>query len=424
MRSRNAEPDSLNNWMQQFIDRRAGIALCFLFTLLEKLRLLVIPGARRMQPVKRILFVKPVEQGAIVLAYGAIKHAVDRVGRENVFVFAFAKNREILDILNVIPRENVITVRDDTMLRFAGDMLGAILRMRRLKIDTAIDLEIFARLSILIAWLSGAKRRVGLHRFNSEGPYRGSLVTHRVQYNPYLHTAQAFDIFVRSAFADPLDAPLLKEAPLSPLCPPPPFIPEEGDIEAVKQALKGILPLDDEADASVRPLVVFNPKCLDELPARKWADEAFIEVGRKVLQAYPNACILVTGLPFEKEACEAMVNAMDAARCHNLAGRLNLRGLITLMTMADALVSSDSGPAHFAAMTNIAGVVLFGPETPLLYSPLTDRLRVVYLGLACSPCFSPMNYRLSPCTDNRCMKQITADVVFQTLCEALDKQRG
>jgi len=233
------ETDSLNNWLEQFMDRRLGVVLCFILSLLEKVRLMIVPGARIPSPVRRILFVKPVEQGALVLAYGAIKHAVERVGRENVFVFVFAKNREILDILNVVPRENVITVRDASLAVLALDMLRAIVRMHRLNIDTAIDLEIFARISIILCWLSGARRRVGLHRFNSEGPYRGALVTHRVQYNPYLHTSQAFDIFVRSAFTGQADAPLLKETPVSPLCPPPPFIPDPADVAEVNRALNG-----------------------------------------------------------------------------------------------------------------------------------------------------------------------------------------
>ncbi len=406
------------------MDRRLGVVLCFICTLVEKARRALIPGTRRMPPVRRILFVKPVEQGAIVLAYGAIKHAVDRVGRENVFVFAFAKNREILDILNIIPGENVITARDTTLFTLALDLLRAIVRMHRLHIDTAIDLEIFARISILICWLSGARRRVGLHRFNSEGPYRGALVTHRVQYNPYLHTSQAFDIFVRSAFTDEKEAPLLKEAPVTPLCAPPPFVPDKADMEAVNEALNGFLPPLPRASTSPWPLVVFNPKCLDELPARKWADPCFVELGKKLLQSYPEARIIITGLPFETAECEAMAQAIDSTQCVTLAGKLSLRGLITLMTLTDALVSSDSGPAHFAAMTTITGVVLFGPETPLLYSPLTDRLRTVYLGLACSPCFSPMNYRLSPCTNNLCMQQITVERVHHDLCEVLELYRG
>lgn len=409
----------MNNWLERFVDRRIGVVLCFLLTILEKLRCTIFSRGCELPPVKRILFIKPVEQGALVLAYGAIKRAVEKVGSENVFVFVFQKNREIVDILDVVPAENVITARDDSLTTFCLDMLAAILRMRRLHIDTAVDLEIFARISIIIAWLSGARRRVGLHRFNMEGPYRGSLVTHRVQYNPYLHTAQAFDVFLRAAFSDPQDAPLLKETPQSPPCPPPRFVPDKETLDSVDALLETTLGTGNAADKPY-PVFLFNPKCLDELPARKWPDERYIELGKKVLEVWPEGRILIAGLEHEQHLCDGMAEAINPEKAFSLAGKLTLRTLIALMTRCDVLVSSDSGPAHFAALTDIAGVVFFGPETPMLYSPLSEKLRIIYLGLACSPCYSPMNYRLSPCTDNRCLLDISADAVCQTIQEVLE----
>ena len=44
-----------------------------------------------------------------------------------------------------------------------------------------------------------------------------------------------------------------------------------------------------------------------------------------------------------------------------------MRELLTLYTLADVLVTNDSGPAHFASLTPVHTVVLFGPETPLLF---------------------------------------------------------
>jgi ADP-heptose:LPS heptosyltransferase len=407
----------LNNWLERFVDRWAGIIICFVLTLLEKLRC-ALRGRRELPPVKRILFIKPVEQGALVLAYGAMKHAAEKVGAENVFVFVFQKNREIVDILGIIPAANVITARDENLLVFSMDMIAAFMRMWRVKIDTAVDLEIFARISIIIAWFSGARRRVGLHRFNMEGPYRGDLVTHRVQYNPYLHTAQAFDVFLRAAFAKPDDAPLLKEVPQSSTVLPPRFVPDSETLATVDALLAPVI-AGKSPNEKPGPIFLFNPKCLDELPARKWPDECYVELGRKLLEIWPDGRLLVVGLEHEQQLCESMAASIDPNRAFSLAGRLTLRTLVTLMTRCDLLVTSDSGPAHFAALTDIAGVVFFGPETPLLYSPLSDRLRVLYLGLACSPCYSPMNYRLSPCKDNRCLTNICADRVCQEIRELL-----
>ncbi|HDP34545.1 MAG TPA: glycosyltransferase family 9 protein [Candidatus Hydrogenedentes bacterium] len=410
----------MNSRLERFIDRRLGVVICFFLTIVEKICRILRPDAATLPPVKRVIFIKPVEQGAIILAYGAVMRAVEQVGRENVFFFVFQKNREIVEILNVVPEENVITARDSSFPAFCVDMIAAIIRMRRLRIDTAVDLEIFARISIIIAWLSGARRRVGLHRFNMEGPYRGGLVTHRVQFNPYLHTAQAFDVFVRAAFAAPREAPLLKETPQSPPCTPPRLIPDGDTAEQVDGLLKKTLSFEAPGQKPY-PLFLFNPKCQDELPSRKWPDARYVELGRRLLDTWPEGRILITGLDHERGLCQNMAKSIDAARAFSLAGKLTLRSLVVLMTRCDILVSSDSGPAHFAALTDIAGVVLFGPETPLLYSPLSERLRVMYLGLACSPCYSPMNYRLSPCSDNRCLQDISADAVYSVIQGLLER---
>lgn len=412
----------MNNNVERWLDRNAGVVLCFLLSMLEYV--LRLTGLRRLQdgPPRKMMFVKPVEQGAIVLAHGAVKRAIDALGRENVFFFCFEKNREILDLMGMLPPENVITARDTHVLLLAWDMVRALRRMRRERIDTTIDLEIFARVSLIIAWLSGARRRVGLYRFNMEGAYRGSLITHRVQYNPFMHTAQAFDVFVQAAFCPAGEFPLLKAVPDEPDLHLPRFQPSPEDTQALKSLFSelGIPPA--ASGTFPVPLIVFNPKCLDELPVRRWPDGRFVELGARLLRHYPEACLLVTGLPSEQAACDALVAAMGSERACNLAGKQNLRGLVNLLSRSDLLVTSDSGPAHFAALTDCAILVLFGPETPLLYSPLSARMHILYRGLACSPCFSPMNYRLSPCTDNRCLQELTVDMAFDAAVEILDRR--
>ena len=107
-----------------------------------------------------------------------------------------------------------------------------------------------------------------------------------------------------------------------------------------------------------------------------------------------------------------------------MAGRTSLRDLIVLYTLADVLVTNDSGPGHFASLTEIDAVVLFGPETPALFAPLGGRAHVVWAGLACSPCVSAFNYRLSPCRNNVCMQAITVDQVSGKVREALAARSG
>src|SRR5258708_16534758 len=77
------------------------------------------------------------------------------------------------------------------------------------------------------------------------------------------------------------------------------------------------------------------------------------------------------------------------------------------------MISKESGPAHFAAMTQINTVTLFGPETPALFGARTPRAITIWQGLACSPCVNAYNNRQSSCTNNVCMHKITFDRVFE-----------
>jgi ADP-heptose:LPS heptosyltransferase len=98
-----------------------------------------------------------------------------------------------------------------------------------------------------------------------------------------------------------------------------------------------------------------------------------------------------------------------------LAGKTSLRELLVLYTLADILVTNDSGPGHFASMTNVFSIVLYGPETPGLFGPIGGRGRVVYAKLACSPCVNVFNHRFSPCRNNLCMQSITVDDVYEAV---------
>ncbi|NLV39800.1 MAG: hypothetical protein GXY15_01030 [Candidatus Hydrogenedentes bacterium] len=187
------------------VDRWIGIPLCAVLTILRKMAGLVI-GDHSRRPVTRVMFLKPAEQGATLLAAPAIANTAERLGREDVFVCVFAKNREIVDILDLVPRENVLTIRDTGFFPFVLDTVRMVAACRRLRIDATVDLEFFARITAILAFLTGAPVRVGLHRHASEGTFRGDLLTHRVPHTPYLSAAEGYAILAEALFTDRIEA--------------------------------------------------------------------------------------------------------------------------------------------------------------------------------------------------------------------------
>ena len=399
----------------RIIDKWIGTPACFKLTCLRRLLDMFAPEAKPLPPIKRILFLKLIEQGATVLAHEAIRRAVAMVGRANVFFLVFAENSAILEIMDPVPRENILIIRNQGFVTFIVDLVRRLQEIRRRDIDAVVDMEFFARASAIIAFLTGAHRRVGLHRFTSELPYRGDLMTHRIQYNPYLHTATAYALMVDALTMPSDEIPLPKKAVPVPPEKPPAFQagPEEGRI------FKELL-LREGLDVKKQgPVIILNPNASDMLPLRKWPLENFFTLGTAILRDHPAARLVITGAPAEKEAAEKLFSRWASPRVINLAGKTTLRELLVLYTLADILVTNDSGPGHFASLTDIHSIVLYGPETPKLFGALGNNSHAIYAKLACSPCVNAFNHRFSPCTNNLCLQSISPEEVFKKVEECL-----
>lgn len=395
------------------VDVWIGKPICFALTALRRIGSIFRPAPAGPLPVRKILLIKMIEQGATVLAYRAIARAVEMVGRENVYFLVFQENRFILDLLELIPPENVLVIRTNKPATLFLDLFGSIFRARRLGIDATIDMEFFSRASAILAYLTGAKVRVGLHRFTSEGPYRGNLLTHRHQYNPFVHVAPSYYLLVDSARSDPTQTPMSKVVVPMIDWAPPRFVPAPTETASVQATLDRLA-----GKAVSRPIVLLNSNASDLLPLRRWPGENFVELGQRIVRDHPNVTLVITGGPDEAVAAKLLATRISPSAI-STAGETTLRELIVLYTMADVLVTNDSGPGHFATLTSIASIVLFGPETPALFGPLGAGSEVVRQNLACSPCVNAFNHRFSPCNDPVCMKAITVDMVYERVHQRL-----
>jgi ADP-heptose:LPS heptosyltransferase len=148
------------------------------------------------------------------------------------------------------------------------------------------------------------------------------------------------------------------------------------------------------------------------LPLRRWALSNYRALASRLIVEFPDLWVVFTGSPEEAPSIAELARSVGSPRSVCIAGRTTLRQLVVLFGLAEVLVTNDSGPAHFAALTGVDVVALFGPETPLLFSATGPRSHPVWSGLACSPCVNAFNNRQTACRDNACMKTITVDQVF------------
>jgi ADP-heptose:LPS heptosyltransferase len=395
----------------RFLDYWIGQPVCWLLT---RHRDIFESKSKEQNPPRRILFIKLIEQGATVLANSAIDRAIQLVGRENVFFCVFAENKFILEVMGKIPNQNIISLDLSHPWRLGFEIFRLLRAARQLEIDTVIDLEFFARGSAILSYLTRASRRVGLHRFTCEYPYRGDLMTHRVHYNPYLHTAKTYRLLVEALQLNEEDLPLAKLPQTVLETSTPYFSPSFEEKNRLKESVFQIARREING-----PIVILNPNAGDLMPLRRWPSDRFIALGRRLLAEHSDVTVALTGGPIEEAAVTAISKELGTERVVNLAGKTTLREVMVLYTLADILVTNDSGPAHFASMTGIDVIVLFGPETPKLFGPLGPRIHALSAELSCSPCVNVLNHRNSPCTNNVCMQLIEVRTVYEKVEERL-----
>lgn len=401
----------MNQQLMRRLDAWVGKLICLLLTIHRMVTERFI-GTR---PLDSILFIKLIEQGASVLAVDAFERAVALVGRDKVYLCVFAENRPIIDVLGQLEEANVFALRNQNILVFAIDLIKMLWRTRRLGITATVDLEFFSRGSAIIAYLTGASYRVGLHRYTMDGPYRGDLMTHRISYNPYLHTAVTYRAMVE-ALNHPLGEIPCNKISLSPESTQKAvFKPHPEDVAAVESLLAASI----SGTSDAGPRIILNPNASDLMPLRKWPTDRFKRLAELILEEYPDALVILTGAPREAAAAEKIRDDLGSKRVVSVAGATTMRQLITMFSLCDVLVTNDSGPAHFASMTKIKNIVLFGPETPKLYGPIDGNPLPIWAGLACSPCINALNHRLSPCNNNLCMQVISVEEVMQKVRQSL-----
>ena len=402
------------------IDHWVGVPLCAiaspLVALIDGIKNIFSSGP---QTPKKLLFIELSEMGSAILVDPAMRNA--RARGAELFFLIFQSNRASLTLLNTVKPENIFTIDSSSLGGLIKDTVHFLILARTHRIDTVIDLELFSRFTALLTGLCGARRRVGYHIFHGEGLWRGFMLTRKVHYNPHIHITKNFLSLIHAAFATEIEVPFSKihiadsEVKL-----------EQAHIipDVMKKVLSRIEQKASEAGIAYTHgkdrLILINPNASDLLPQRRWAQQRFSELIQAVNQRYPNDLILITGSPAEFVYVDKVRSVANVKNALNFAGQVSFAELPPLYTLSDVMVTNDSGPGHFSAVTPLRTVVLFGPETPALYGSIGNSIAIT-ANLACSPCVSAANHRKTPCHDNVCMQAITVAQVLEKVSLQLDE---
>jgi heptosyltransferase-2 len=127
--------------------------------------------------------------------------------------------------------------------------------------------------------------------------------------------------------------------------------------------------------------------------AKRWTEAHFAELAtQKIAEGWQ---IWLIGSEKDKPVTDE-INKLTGWQCQDFAGKTNLTEAVDLLSLANTVVSNDSGLMHVAAALNKKVIALYGSSDPKFTPPLHVEAEIVTLNLECSPCFKrdcPLGHR-------------------------------
>jgi predicted lipopolysaccharide heptosyltransferase III len=262
-------------------------------------------------------------------------------------------------------------------------------QLRRQRFDVVFDLHGGPRASLL-AWLSGAPRRIGYDIPGRRWMYT-DLVPRARELRPRHSVLNQCDLLTPLGIAlpSPDDTPV--DMPMS------------GDAESriSERLARSQLP------ANLRTVVMHVSA---GNPFRRWPLDAFATVAATLVSRHPDLRLIVTSGPSDADAAARVITTARERLPEHAQGRLEawsddfpLDQLRALIGRAALYIGGDSGPMHIAATTSVPIVSLYGPTLPARSEPWRPNpertIAVEVQDLACRPC----DQRVCVTHDYRCL---------------------
>ena len=153
-----------------------------------------------------------------------------------------------------------------------------------------------------------------------------------------------------------------------------------------------------------KPIAAFCPGA-EYGSSKRWPVMHFAALARRLVTL--GCAVWLFGSEKDRAIGEEIAVASEGAAT-NLCGRTDLASAIDLLSLAEVVVSNDSGLMHVAAGVGRPVVALYGSSSPEHTPPRARTFRIVRTGIYCSPCFA----RDCPLGHFKCMNDLAPERVM------------
>lgn len=319
--------------------------------------------------------------------------------------FSLLENSPVLEKVILFPRKRLASLIKRP-LGFAvalKESFEFIKGLRKERFDTVLDIHGIFK-SGLLAFLSGAPRRIGFSKNNTK------------EFNHFfLNTLVEPSQSSQTRVAKNLDLVLSLTQPTAHTLKPMPFeLPVSLGLDPKeRQVIAPYLQKLARIKSMNTPIVVMNPFVSERGSYKAWPLSRYSRLSQ-LLKERLNAFVAVSYGPREYERAKRLVQ--ESGGSAELLPETSLKGLLIILSLAQVFVTSDTGPMHLAGFSPARIVALFGPSDPILNAPLGNNPVVVYKKTPCSPC------RERGCLVRVCMRRITPEEVFDRIRGLLQEE--
>lgn len=154
--------------------------------------------------------------------------------------------------------------------------------------------------------------------------------------------------------------------------------------------------------------------------AKQWPGEHFAATCRtKIDEGWQ---VWIFGSASDTEVAAEILQMLaeeQRQNCVSLAGRTSLAQAIDLLSVADAVLSNDSGLMHIAAALDKPVVALYGSTSPDFTPPLSNKSRLLFTDIDCRPCFQ----RECPLEHKKCLTELEPSRAIAAIEELVARGR-
>ncbi|HET6253990.1 MAG TPA: glycosyltransferase family 9 protein [Puia sp.] len=376
---------------KQKIDWYAGYLLIGILLPLTRLLGVVMRRDHSIgQEPKRIIFIKLLGLGSLIVAADAIQAIRVRFPGARLILLT---DKNIAD--GIAPFhlfDEIYPIDTENLGKTSRGVIRFLFRAWSWRGLWVIDLEVYSKLTTVLALLTLARNRVGFYL--SYVPFRRFLNTHNVTWDQAVFLEDNYRYMARQLTGSAL----------------PTFVPAVRQAELEKQ------------------YIILNNTCSGLADVRKLPDGIFSAVVQWILE-HTDYEVALLGMPSDRDAINLLISSKP-----DLQGRreriLNYAGMAEdfaayysfLRDKGVCLVTIDSGPLHIARKLGLPTVSVWGPTNPESYLRVEphekERHLYYYLRSPCSPCVH--HYETLPCGGNNfCMKNIPAAAIIAKIQELL-----